>query len=165
MSVVSRLKSMDHGPKSVVKGSHFVLYAMNFGLRTLDYGLRNLDNRLWTLDFVLWASDFGLRTMEHQAKGTPFFVVLLEYRSGHDTYNPVYVCLYDSIWNILTDWKFHRTLTNCSAYFVYYLRICQRTDQATWHPNCYFSLECCLFALIYILLSNINFWPDGLLKL
>ena len=57
---------------------------MDLGLQTLDFGLQTLDFGLRTLDFGLRALDFGLWTMEHQAKGTPCFVVLLEYRSGHD---------------------------------------------------------------------------------
>ena len=65
---------------------------MDFGLRTSDYGLQTLGYRLWTMDFGLRTLDFGLwtldiglwtSTMEHQAVGTPCFVVLLEYRSDH----------------------------------------------------------------------------------
>ena len=77
------------------------LWTMDFGLRTLDYGLwtmdfglQTLNIGLWTSDFRLWTLDFGLWTMEHQAKGTPCFVVLLEYRSGHDSLNYKKVKIY-----------------------------------------------------------------------
>ena len=67
----------------------FSLRTSDFGFWTMDYGLRTSDYGLWTMttEFRLWTSDYGLRTSDYGAVGTPRFVVLLEYRSGHYKYN------------------------------------------------------------------------------
>ena len=80
-----RFRSLGFGFRALVIG----LWSAGFGLRTLVFRLRSSDFGLWPLfiskpedqinmDLVLWSLGFGL--------GTPCFVVLIEYRSGHRTY-------------------------------------------------------------------------------
>ena len=83
---------MDYGLWTVDLGlwtSDLGYWTSDFGLCTSDFGLWTSDFGLWTSDFGHWTSDYGLRTstMEHQALGTPCYVVLLEYSTDLVTIN------------------------------------------------------------------------------
>ena len=62
----------------------FCLWALVFGLRSSGFGLRS--------------SGFGLQSLVSRL-GTPYFVVLFEYRSGHsnDRYCEVLILFYDKV--------------------------------------------------------------------
>ena len=71
---------------------YIILWTLDFRLRTSDYGLWTMtsDFGLRNLDYGLIGLrtlDYGLRTSDYGAVGTPRFVVLLEYRSGHYKYS------------------------------------------------------------------------------
>ena len=78
-----------------LRSSGFGLRALVFRLRSSGFGLLALVFRLRALVFMLRSSVFGLRSsgfglQESKIKpyllGTPCYVVLLEYRSGHYKY-------------------------------------------------------------------------------
>ena len=62
----------------------FELWNSEFEFRTLDFGLRTLNFGLQTLDLGLQALGFGLWSAQLPV-GTPCFVILLEYQSGHNS--------------------------------------------------------------------------------
>ena len=65
-----------------LRSSGFGLRASGFGLRASGFGLRSSDIELRASVFRLRSSGFGLRSLVSRI-GTPCFVVLIEYRSGH----------------------------------------------------------------------------------
>ena len=80
---------------------------MNFGLwtRTLDYGL-------WTSGHGLWT-----RCMQSTVLGTPGFVILIEYRSGHYMSKSFRKPRKEGTFQVLTTWttsSCHALLKRCS---------------------------------------------------
>ena len=62
----------------------FGLWASVFGLRASVFALWASGFGLWTSGLGLWALGFGLQSLVW-GLGTPSFVVLIEYRSGHES--------------------------------------------------------------------------------
>ena len=65
----------------------FGIWGLGFKIRTSGYELRASIFGLRFLGYRLWSSGFGFRSLVSRL-GTPCFVVLIEYRSGHSK-NPL----------------------------------------------------------------------------
>ena len=84
------IKTRGWRPKPEVQvNMNFEHWALRFGLWAsgfwdLGFGLRALGFGIRVSVFGLWAPVFGLQTWYW---GTPCFVVLIEYRSGHSNYS------------------------------------------------------------------------------